>query len=452
MRRARFSWCYAMLVSDYREIPGDSGMAFAAHTLSYLADPYGWAFEQERRHGRVFRSNTFFERSVVVLDHDFAEQLLTDKSDLFSSRGGWWNLLGAFFPGGLMLRDFGEHRIHRRVLQVAFRASAMSGYGEAIAPIVKGSVDSLRGERSFVAYDHVKNTLLNTAASVFLGAQLGDESETLNREFVRVMRAAGSGFRVSVPATPYFWGTRARASLFERVLTWARARRAMGTHGHDMLSVLCAASSDEGERLSDEEVAEHILFVLMAAHDTTASALTNLLMLLAMHPHWQERIRDEARALPSDEVAYAQLGELPLTMSCLRETMRLYPPVRSVPRRTTRETKVGGFQLAKGTPVWILPEWAHRDPAFYTEPDRFDPERFERGEHKRHKAAFMPFGAGAHTCLGLAFAELEVKAYCARLLRHYRLTLPSDYQPKMQYIPFVKPKDGPRIGLERLRE
>ena len=432
----------ASAAPELGQIPGEEGLPIVGQTIEYLRDPYGFAFTMHRRYGPVFRSRVFFERGVSCSSPEFAERFFMDRDELFSSRRGWWNILGAFFPGGLMLRDFSEHRVHRRIMQVAFQSQALHGYLGIIDPFMSRSVAAFGPGRPVAMYPHIKKTLLDTAAAVFAGVELRDESDRMNRDFVAVMHASGAAVRAPIPFTPYWRGLRARA----RLCAWFRAlvpgRRA-DERRQDMLTLLCRAVSEEGERFTDEEIVEHVIFLLMAAHDTTTSAITSLLMLLATHPEWQEKTRAESQRLASDRLAFDDLAALPAIYDCFREALRLYPPVRSIPRRTTRPVEIEGHAIPAGTPMWINLEYNHRDPAIWTRPEAFEPERFAapREEHKRHKFAWMPFGGGVHTCLGLQFARLEMASFMHRLLRRYRFSVPPGYAPRMRFLPFVHPVD-----------
>ncbi|MCC6624924.1 MAG: cytochrome P450 [Deltaproteobacteria bacterium] len=437
---------------DLTHLPGADGRPLVGHTIEYLRDPYGFAFRMHARHGPLFRSRVFFERGVAVAGPDFAERFFVDRDELFSSRQGWWNVLGAFFPGGLMLRDFAEHRLHRRIMQVAFKKQALEGYVGLIDPMMARALDDVGDGAVVKVYPFIKRLLLDTAANVFVGVELREESDRLNRDFVAVMHAAGAGVRKPIPLTPYWRGLRARKRLkawFERLL----AARSDADRRADMLTVLRNAVSEEGERFAADDIVEHVLFLLMAAHDTTTSGLTCLLMLLAMHPEWQERARADVMALPDkDRLEHDDLQGMPVLWDCFREALRLYPPVRSIPRRTTRACEVEGHAIPANTPMWVNVELNHRDPAIWTRPDAFEPDRFAepREEHKRHKFAWLPFGGGAHTCLGLQFSRLEMAAFMVRLLRRFRVSLPAGYSPRMRYLPFVKPIDDLPLRFERL--
>ncbi len=423
-----------------QHIPGSDGLPVFGETFTFLKDPFSWSMNGHQKFGPVFRTNMFMEAGLTVRGADFAERFLVDKDQVFSNERGWDAILGAFFSGGLMLRDFEVHRYHRRIMQVAFKQEALIGYLDIMRPILDRAVDHVGSH----AYPWVKQATLDAATAIFLGLDRDEDTRRVNQLFIDIMLAAGSPFRWNVPGTVYHRGHRSRRELGE----WIRAlvpERRKG-HGRDMLTVLSTAVSEDGERFSDAEIVSHLVFLLMAAHDTTTSALTNLIMELGRRPEWQSRVREQSRAIADGPITKESLAKLTLIYDCFREVLRLYPPVRNIPRRTLRDMEIGGYQVPANTQVWLNIEAIQRDRALWTNPDEFDPERFSeaRAEHKRHRFAWIPFGAGAHTCLGLHFSELQVKLLMHFFLLRYRWTVESG---PMLYLPFVKPKNDAPLAL-----
>ena len=222
--------------------------------------------------------------------------------------------------------------------------------------------------------------------------------------------------------------------------------------GADMMSRLCRGETEEGHRFSDREVIDHMIFLMMAAHDTTTSTLTSMTYELARHPEWQERLRAETCALPRDRVALGELGELESLGWVMRETLRRYPPLPVIPRIAESEFVWGGYRIPAGAMVVVSPIHTHHMNAWWDEPYRFDPDRFgpERAEDERHTHSWVPFGAGPHHCLGRRFAELQVKAVMHQLLRRYRWSVDPGYEMPVQQAPISKPMDGLPLRLEAL--
>ena len=148
---------------------------------------------------------------------------------------------------------------------------------------------------------------------------------------------------------------------------------------------------------------------------------------------------------------YDRLGELEQVEWAFKEALRLLPPVPSVPRRALRAFEFGGFTIPAGTHVGVSPMYTHRMPEYWDEPEQFDPSRFSHNRSKgRHKYAWVPYGGGAHMCLGLHFAYMQAKAFLYALLADYRIVIADDYVCDFQMFPIPKPKDGMPLRLERL--
>ncbi len=193
---------------------------------------------------------------------------------------------------------------------------------------------------------------------------------------------------------------------------------------------------------------------MMAAHDTLTSSLTSTLYHLAKYPEWQERLRAEILAVRADAgptLPFERLGDLEQTEWAFKEALRLFPPVPSIPRRALRDFEFAGVRIPAGTHVGVNPMYTHRMAEYWEEPEVFDPSRFSHNRSKgRHKYAWVPFGGGAHMCIGLHFAYMQMKAFFYTLLSEYRVTVPDGYSCDFQMFPIPKPKDGLPVRLERL--
>jgi cytochrome P450 len=228
------------------------------------------------------------------------------------------------------------------------------------------------------------------------------------------------------------------------------ARRA--GHGGDMFSRLVRARSEEGAALSDSDIVDHMIFLMMAAHDTTTSTLTSMTYELAKHPHWQDRVREESRALGTGELGFEDLDKLESLTWVIKEIMRRYPPLPVIPRVAMRGFEWSGYRVPANAMVVISPIHTHHMAEWWSEPSRFDPERFApaRAEDQRHTHVWIPFGGGPHLCLGMHFADLQIKAIMHQLLLRYRWSVPAGYTMPVQQAPISKPLDGLPIELRRI--
>lgn len=432
-------------------LPGHDGWPVIGSTVHYFLDQEAWAHRQNARYGKVWRSHILFKWGAVFQGADAAELILMDRDKNFSNARGWWPSLGDFFPNGLMLRDFDDHRLHRRMLQSAFKRAAVEGYLARMHPSVTAAARDWPTGRA-VFYPRIKRLLLEQAATVFLGMPLGDQSARVLEAFTALTLGTVAWVPFAVPGLAKWRALKGREYLADLLRGLIPERRR--GDGADMFSHLCRDASEEGERLSDAEVVDHMIFLLMAAHDTTTSALTTLVEALARHPEWQERLRDEALALGRDELSVADVDALKLADMALREALRLYPPVPTLPRLAIRECEIDGARIPAGTTVWLDNYYIHRDPEHWTRPAEFDPERFGEGraEHKRHRFCWVPFGGGAHTCIGMQFAVLQAKMVVFHLLRQHRWHLAAGAEaPRRQMVPFPKRVDDLPLVFESAR-
>ena len=431
-------------------IPGEDGWPVVGTTLRLLADPPGYARRMHALHGPVYRHNSFGGRNVTLLGADANELVLFDRDKIFSSEQGWGPMLNLLFPRGLMLLDFDKHRVHRRTLSVAFKPEPMMLYAEALNAGIAARVAEWSGT-SFPFYVAVKALTLDLAATAFLGIPFGPEASRINTAFVDMVQATVGLVRAPIPGTAMARGVAGRRFLLD-FFGAEVPRRREGT-GEDMFSQICRAQTEDGSYLSDGEIIDHMNFLMMAAHDTITSSATALAMMLGQNPEWQDRLRDEMAGLGVNEDAlpYDRLGELVLTEYAFKEAMRLTPPVPSIPRRALRDFEFAGHRFPAGTFVGINPHFVHHMPQHWPDPERFDPMRFApEASRGRHKYAWTPFGGGAHMCLGLHFAYMQVKILAWHLLRGNRIDLPTDSGANWQAFPIPKPRDGLPVTLVAL--
>jgi cytochrome P450 len=433
-------------------IPGDEGWPLIGKTLEVLADPKGQVERQSQKYGLVYRSHLFGETSLVLLGPDANELVLFDQAKQFSSTLGWGRILGLLFPRGLMLLDFEEHRLHRRALSVAFKSGPMKSYLADLDSGIAARVAQWKAKPGpMLFYPAMKQLTLDLAATSFLGAGIGPEVEEITNAFVDMVAASVAVIRKPLPGTPMARGVRGRKRIVAYFSEQIPIRRARGG-GDDLFSQLCHATHEDGALLSTQDIVDHMSFLMMAAHDTLTSSLTSFVAELAANPEWQNKLRDEVAALKlgtHEAIPYDRLEAMPLTGMAFKEAMRLRPPVPSIPRRATRSFSFGGYDIPAGTLVGINPLYTHHMPDIWPEPDRFDPLRFtDEATRNRHRFAWVPFGGGAHMCLGLHFANMQAKCFARHFLQNLEVSLEPDYKPGWQMWPIPKPKDGLRVTLK----
>ncbi len=426
-----------------RDIPGEDGLPFVGNTFRMLRDPVGFGKRMIATYGPVFRNNAFGGPTVSMIGPDANELVLFDRDRVFSSEQGWGPLLNLLFPRGLMLMDFDRHRADRKVMAVAFKPEPMRHYAETLDAGIARTVAGWGG-KPLIFYDAVKELTLDLAATSFLGMPLGPEATRINQAFVDEVQATVTPIRVPLPGSQMRKGVRARQYLVDLFKREIPARRA--GDGRDFFSQFCRATDDDGRPLSADAIADHMNFLMMAAHDTITSSATSLVMLLGRHPEWQEKLRAETAGLgrtATGGVRHDQLDRLALTDMAFKEALRLIPPVPSLPRRAVKAFDFGGYHIPAGSTVSVSVAYTHTMPDLWPDPDAFDPLRFTpEAIRARHKYAWVPFGGGAHMCLGLHFATMQIRILTAHLLGRYRIELDEGAGARWQAWPIPRPKDG----------
>lgn len=428
-------------------VPGPHVVPGIGHTLVLLRDARGLHGRLAAAHGPVHRIHLFGTWRVALHGADAMQMVLTDRTGLFSSAGGW-DLLADLFPGAVMLRDGDDHLAHRRVLAQAFRAEALMRYGARVMAELPDALAALPRDRPVLIAPAMRALALRISATLFLGLAFGDRrSDVFLRDFATILRASVAPIRQPLPFTAMAAGRDARSRLVASLTRLADERRQAGDAGGDLFGQLIAAADAEGGWDTGTCV-DHMIFLVMAAHDTTAAMLTAALWALATHPEWQEHVAEEAAALPAHPDV-AALETLEVIDRVLREAMRLVPPVPYLPRRAMRSFRWNGVDLPAGTPVGVLPALVLRDPAHWSAPDRFDPDRFApgRAEDRRHPFAWAPFGGGVHKCLGMNLAMREGKLVLAALLRARRIIPCSAAPVRWREVPIPRPVGGLPLRL-----
>lgn len=436
--------------SHLKAIPGNRGWPVVGSTLALMKDPIGIMRRRYQRYGPISWTSAFGLRMVYMMGPEANQFVMLNRGELFSNHDGWDYFIGKFFHRGIMLLDFDEHKWHRKIMQQAFNRDVLKGYLERMGPHIQSGIEDWHTVPDFHVLNAVKQLTLDLATDVFMGYELGPEADSINTAFIDTVRAGTALVRANVPGGRWSKGLKGRKVLEKFFRKELPAKRA--SKDSDLFSVLCHASTEDGQQFSDDDVVNHMIFLMMAAHDTSTITLSTLFYYLAKNPQWQERLREESRALNKTCIDYEDLASLTGIGMAMKEALRLCAPVPSMPRRTVKDVEFQGYLIPKGSFITISPYFTHYMEELWPEPHKFDPERFseERREDKVHPYAWVPFGGGAHKCIGLHFAEMQVKAILHQVLLKYRWSVPAGYEMPVDLTSLPVPGDGLPVKLERI--
>lgn len=437
--------------SGLKTVPGNAGPPVIGQTLQMLRENQQWAQRRYDRYGPVSWNCALGRRFVLMLGPDAAEALLVNRDKAFATGPAMEELIGPFFHRGILLLDFDEHLYHKRIMVEAFTRDRLRSYLGAMNPVIERGVAAWQPGERFLVLPAMKQLTLDVAAKIFFGIELGPEADRVNQAFADMTRASFSFPRVGVPGTQWARGLAGRRVMEEYLAKRLPAKRA--SSDEDLFGGLCHAKTDDGDTFSDADVINHMIFLLLAAHDTTTITMNSMLYQLAKNPQWQERVRSESEALGKPFVDHDDLDKLVSLDLVMKEALRMIAPVSIHGRRAVKDTEVLGYYIPQGTRVVLPVQFSHQMPEYWPDPERFDPERFaeDRREDKVHRYAWAPFGGGVHKCIGIHFAGMQIKAVLHQLLLRYRISVDPGYQTDWDYGTLPVPKDGLPVTLEHVR-
>lgn len=431
-----------------KPIPGDPGLPVLGYTLHSIRDPIGFGRKRYEKYGEISWCNMLGERMVSLYGPDANQFVFQNKGDMFSNNQGWDFFIGKFFHRGIMLLDFEEHRHHRRIMQNAFKKPVLVQYLDEMNRPIERGIQKWLPQDNFYVLTAIKKLTLDLATEVFMGERLGSEASMLNKAFVDTVRAGSSAIRYPVPGSRWSKGLKGRKVLVNYFKSKIDEKR--GSEGNDLFSQLCRAETEDGQKFSDDDVINHMIFLMMAAHDTSTITLCTMLYHLAKNPEWQEELRLESIALGKSHLQHDDLEKMEGMTKVMKEALRLCAPVPSIPRRAVRDVVYKDTLIPKGSMVVVSPFFTHYMPEYWKNPNQFDPDRFseERREDKVHPYAWVPFGGGAHMCIGLHFADLQVKAILHQMLLRFKWSVDPGYNMPVDMTSLPVPGDKLPVRLE----
>ncbi|MEM8809065.1 MAG: cytochrome P450 [Cyanobacteria bacterium P01_G01_bin.38] len=439
-----------MVTSTYQPLPpGSSGLPILGESLSFLLDPK-FADKRRQKYGAIFRTHILGRPTVVLAGPEANEFLLSSHMDHFSWRGGWPNTFKELLGESLFLQEGEAHRRNRRLMMPAFHGKALESYFATMVELSHRYLQQWAALGEFAWFSEMKKFTFEVASVLLVGTQPGNQIEQLSAWFTTLTNGL---FMVPIRWgwTPYGRALKARDYLLDYIETMIETHQV--SPQRDVLGLLLETEDEAGNRLSIDEIKVQTLLMLFAGHETTTSMLTSLVMALAQHPEVMAKARQEQASLAEQgELSMGQLRQMPYLEQILKEVERLYPPVGGGFRQVEKPFEFNGYHVPTGWMALYRIDAAHKDERCYTAPQTFDPDRFspERAEHKRYDYSLVGFGGGPRICLGLAFAQMEMKILAALLLRRYTWALLPNQNLTMRPIPTLRPASGLKVSLQSL--
>ncbi len=433
-------------------------------------------------------------QACLVHSPDTVQELLVERAKSFDKSDMLRFTLHHLGGEGLFTANGDLWRRQRKLMAPLFQPKAVEKYADAMVASSRRVVDRWKDGQAMPLLHETTTLTMSVAGKTLFDADTFGEADEIGKALTVALEwtawAAGRPLSIShlvarrslrrlAPRAPtwaqrplasaidklqgplFLVGERGRAleqaialldGRVQRMIEDRRAALARGEAKEDLLSRILEARDDEdgGSRMSDRQVRDEILTLFVAGHETTATGLAWTIYLLCKNPHVYEAVQKEVDALEGAEPTVADLPRLELCARAFKEALRLYPPVYIVGRDSHEATTIGGYEIPALTQV-AYSAWAlHRSPHVWPDPLRFDPDRFlPANEAKRHRYAWVPFGAGPRICIGNHFAIMEAQLALAVLLRRARFELTGEEEPEASAT--LRPRHGVRIRV-RLRD
>jgi len=438
------------------------GRFIAGSFFDFFRDPIGTFTRAVESHGDTVRFEIFHETVIFFRHPDAIRRVFKDNCANYSrERNLEVARFKALLGSGILTTDGDRWVRYRRASQPAFGKRFLAIAAERMTQTAAAVLDrwtGRTGQGPFDVFPELMVLTVSTSVRALFGTQLAEPAAR------QVVQALTDGQRyiydtMGLPfALPTFVPTpgnrrfnRASRALGDVLRSAVADRRTRGDDGDDLLEMLLRFRDETGAPLGEQELQNQMLTALVAAPENTSSTLSWALYLLARDPEAESRLRDEVSAVLGERTPTVDdLPRLPYTAAVIAETMRLYPGAWSFDRRALGDDLVCGHKVPRGALVFVSPYLTHRHPEFWTDPERFAPERFLDGTRAESRAGYLPFGIGPRQCVGDRFARMTLELVLPMLLQRFRFRRTHDEPVAPLPLVTLRPAGGMPLTLARV--
>lgn len=417
-----------------------------------LRQPVKYLHDRANAHGDIFKTRLVFP-AVWALGAEAMKAIFVTERHKFSYEKGYGKLAFArVFENSIITMDGAPAQAARDILMPAVGRLGIRESTVKVQNIWSDATANLDDNESRDIYDFVNNTTFQVSANALTGLELGAEIDEMFPLFSKMIDATIQSVPVPLPFSPLAQGIKARKELFERFRP--RIARARQEEPTGMIGLLAHHRDADGNFLPVDEVINHALLLFWAGYDTTASAGSWCLHLLANFPEWQDRLRKEAEEVLGDrDFDLGAVAGLEQLSWFLREQERHNPSIIMFTRETLDEVELAGHLLPKGISVMYSPYMTHHLRSSFDRPNVFDPGRWDPalGEKAAKAGNLIGFGGGPRLCLGRNFALMQLRVMIITVLRNYNLEPDPRYQWTRQGLPMHRPVNS-KVFFRRIEK
>ncbi|WP_240418903.1 cytochrome P450 [Paenibacillus periandrae] len=398
-------------------------------------------------------------RKIFVLNHpDLIKEVLVNKTSSFR-KGKGLQIAGKFLGQGLLTSEGDTHKRQRRLMQPQFHAKHISSFAGVMVEHTERMLDTWVNQEDRNIHRDMTELALEIINKTMFGHTLTEDVDQIG-EIIEAGSRRNMQQAKSVISVPKFFTKKTDDKLQESqgylnriIYSMIEERRKQPyEEHHDLLSLLLAATDEDGTRMTDQEIRDQLITIYIAGHETTANTLSWTWFLLAQNATVEKKLWAELdEVLGGNSPSLPDIPKLKYTNQIIQESMRLYPAAWMIGREATEPVEIGGMNIAQGDTIFMSQYAMHRNPKYFANPNQFSPERFDHDFLKTIPAyAYFPFGGGPRVCIGNNFALMEAAIIVAVVGQRYRLQLLDSHSVKPEPLITLRVQGGlPMKVMER---
>jgi cytochrome P450 len=408
--------------------PGDTRVSIR-RTMGFTRDPLTLLLDAYERYGPVFTQRVFHQNIIFVLGPEANHHLLVSNAANYSWRDGHYGDLMPLLGDGMLAIDGPFHRLSRKAMLPMFHRERIAESQRLMIEEVDAALDGWRDGQHIDLYHWTRELALRIAMRALFGLDPDRTRGQIDaaQEFENALSFWSKDYIFQVlrgPGSPWKRMVCASRRLDSVIYAELKRRRASGELGNDLISLMMETQDGDGLLLTDRNIRDEVMTLLFAGHDTTTSTVAFLFYELSRNP------------------ALAESPDFDLALA-LDETLRMYPPAWIGPRCSIETTEIAGVTVPGGVPVQYSSWASHHLPDVWDDPFAFKPERFAPAARDAlPKGAYVPFGGGSRTCIGMRFGQAEIHVIATKILERFRLHVDADYRLRVRQMPTIGPRDG----------
>jgi cytochrome P450 len=420
------------------KIDGPNNGGILGDIRDYIRDPWAFVHECHQKYGHRVRLRMLHQRAYLISHADDIMAILQENPDAFA-KGRTFKKLKLLLGEGLITSEGEGWKKQNRLMRPIFGLKHIMDLAPSIQEIIahhcqwkSGDVINIHQSMNELTLKIIARTLFALDLSERAPTFLKDVEYMMHFLIKRVRTIAAPPMWMPLASHREFFAARKRFDDLVAGLLLER-RKAGAVPARDLLQILMDARDEAGQPMSDQQIRDEIITILMAGHETITNSMAWTMILLTQNVDYQERLNAEAQTFRKDGQLQDTFNKINLHLAVLDEAMRIWPPVWAFMRQAAQDITIRDLELKKNDIVFLMPIFSQRSRDFWDRPNDFWPERFLPGNRESMKpGAYFPFGLGPRMCIGKMFAQVEAKLILSHLVSHYQFVATENAQQQVE--------------------